>query len=140
MQKFSYPTTPFSRREIKDITRFKLIGERCSGTYYTQRLIEHNLDLPHTEEYGHKHFWTKRQENYPKDLLLVCVVREPYSWLQSFFVAKFQSFGFLAPIVSNFSKCSKCSRTFQNVPNVQNDQKIQNSRWKIAKTAEQMHG
>tara|TARA_R100000388_G_scaffold94244_1_gene80851 strand:- start:15 stop:767 length:753 start_codon:yes stop_codon:yes gene_type:complete len=88
MQKFSYPTTPFSRREIKDITRFKLIGERCSGTYYTQRLIEHNLDLPHTEEYGHKHFWTKRQENYPKDLLLVCVVREPYSWLQSFFEKK----------------------------------------------------
>jgi hypothetical protein len=88
MKKYSYPDTPFSKRKTRPVTRFKVIGERCSGTYYTQRLIEHNLDISHTEEYGHKHFWSKRREGYPKDLLLVMVVREPYSWLQSFYEKK----------------------------------------------------
>jgi hypothetical protein len=88
MKKYSYPKTPFFKRRTKKIEQFKIIGERCSGTYYVQRLIEHNLDIPHTNEYGHKHFWGTRKEKYPKNLLLVCVVREPYSWLQSFFEKK----------------------------------------------------
>jgi len=75
MKRYSYPKAPFSKRRNKEINEFKIIGERCSGTYYIQRLIEHNLKIPHTNEYGHKHFWSKRQEKYPKELLLVCVVR-----------------------------------------------------------------
>jgi len=86
MKKYSYPKTPFSKRKTKKIEQFKVIGERCSGTDYAQRLIEHNLKIPHTDEYGHKHFWGSKV--YPKNLLLVCVVREPYSWLQSFYEKK----------------------------------------------------
>tara|TARA_R110002012_G_scaffold313722_2_gene525566 strand:+ start:11516 stop:12262 length:747 start_codon:yes stop_codon:yes gene_type:complete len=88
MKKYSYPKSPYTKRRTKKVEEFKIIGERCSGTYYIQRLIEHNLKIAHTDEYGHKHFWSKRQNKYPKNLLIVCVVREPYSWMQSFFEKK----------------------------------------------------
>lgn len=87
MVKFSYPSNPFIKKRGQ-VKRFKLLGERCSGTYYAQRLIEHNFDLPHTDEYGHKHFWSFRKEKYPNDLLLVFLVREPFSWLESFYQKK----------------------------------------------------
>lgn len=87
MVKFSYPSQPFAQQKSL-VNRFKIVGERCSGTYYIQRLIEHNFHIPHTEEFGHKHFWSFRKEKLPQDLLVVACVREPISWVQSFFEKK----------------------------------------------------
>lgn len=87
MVKFSYPKTPFAKQKTFP-KHFKIVGERCSGTYYIQRLIEHNFELPHTDDYGHKHFWSVRKDKLPEDLLVVACVREPISWVQSFFEKK----------------------------------------------------
>jgi hypothetical protein len=78
---------PFVQRN-NEVKKFKLLGERCSGTYYVQRLIERNLDIPHTDELGHKHFWSTKKNGYPEDVLLVFLVRDPYTWSQSFFDKK----------------------------------------------------
>ena len=122
MKKYSYPKTPYSKRKTKKIEQFKIIGERCSGTYYAQRLIEHNLDIPHTDEYGHKHFWGKRQTKYPKNLLLVCVVREPYSWMQSFFEKKWHLPEHLDKVnFSTFIKSEMYSVKDQNIPSIGGD-------------------
>ena len=119
MKKYSYPKEPFSKRRNKEIKEFKIIGERCSGTYYIQRLIEHNLKIPHTNEYGHKHFWSKRKEKYPKELLLVCVVREPYSWMQSFFEKKWHLAEHLQKLdFSTFIQSEIYSVKDQNIPNI----------------------
>jgi len=118
MIKFSYPNEPFLRKG-KGVSRFKILGERCSGTYYAQRLIQHNLNIEHCEDYGHKHFWTKRKENYPKDLLLVIMVRDPYTWAESFYRKKwhvpehFHSLNFSDFITSEFFSIKD-----QNIPNI----------------------
>lgn len=118
MVKFSYPDTPFFRKG-RWPSQFKILGERCSGTYYTQRLIQHNLQVEHCEDYGHKHFWTKRKEKYPKDLLLVILVRDPYTWAESFYRKKwhvpehFHSLNFSDFITSEFYSIKD-----QNIPNI----------------------
>ncbi len=87
MVRFSYPKEPFAKQKTL-VSNFKIIGERCSGTYYIQRLIEHNFEIPHTEDFGHKHFWSYKKGKISDDLLIVACVREPISWVQSFFEKK----------------------------------------------------
>ena len=91
----------------KNIKRFKVCGERCSGTNYAAYLVKKNFPSlvevgPHT--YGHKHFmiWQgvsvkpaslSRLEygndatsfKHSDDCLFLIVIRNPYDWVRSFY-------------------------------------------------------
>jgi hypothetical protein len=89
------------------IDKFKILGERCTGTNFVESLIKlnclHIQDASHLE-YGHKHFiwWLgseisnaeiKKMGFNPKDFffqnsencLFVVVVRNPYDWIRSLY-------------------------------------------------------
>lgn len=87
----------------KDISRIVLYGERCSGTNYTERLVRSFCSTPvipttgaiirkktNTKNnwFGHKHFFGFHSEvidKYQADTLFICVVRNPYNWIMSFY-------------------------------------------------------
>jgi hypothetical protein len=91
------------------ITRFKICGERCSGTNFVMHLLHANFpNFRETSmfEFGHKHFlwWFGTPIDYQKlqklkytqnavdmsgsqDCLFVVVIRDPYDWLRSFYLA-----------------------------------------------------
>ena len=74
-------TGNFSRAEPK---RFKIYGERCSGTNFICGLIKNNF--PHLEE-ERLYNWEKHSFVNPpfarKDTIAIVVVREAMRWLQS---------------------------------------------------------
>jgi len=93
----------FSGNQLK---RFKVCGERCSGTNYIMHLLHANFpELKHTQqlEFGHKHFlWWFGCTDFKKliplkykinavdmsgssDCLFVGIVRNSYDWLRSFY-------------------------------------------------------
>ena len=69
------------------IKKFTIFGERCSGTNYVQQLILKNFDTEITWEYGWKHFFGFNEDSLENsdDTLFICVVREPYEWLNSLY-------------------------------------------------------
>lgn len=62
--------------------RFQVLGERSSGTNFVKRLIGRNSDLRPTEALGWKHGFAQMTA-IPADLAVICVVREPRSWVLS---------------------------------------------------------
>ena len=68
---------------IKKVT---IYGERCSGTNYLENLIIDNFDTDITWEYGWKHFFGFQDEKLKNsdDTLFICIVRDIYSWMNSF--------------------------------------------------------
>jgi hypothetical protein len=112
----------FSFKPIKEkcskneVTSFKVLGERCSGTNFCSSLVESNLNFQNnfsdTTIYGHKHFiwWVgseieeKTIESFvgdsqpfnPKNFffqnsencLFILIVRNPYDWVRSWYLAK----------------------------------------------------
>jgi hypothetical protein len=101
-----YPT-----KSKSGIKRFKICGERCTGTNYLHHLIGKNFpELSSTgkSEYGQKHFlwWIGTPIDFQKlknlkyatdavtfinsnDCLFVVIVRDPYDWLRSFSGSRF---------------------------------------------------
>lgn len=93
----------YSGNEIK---KFKVCGERCSGTNFLSALVDSNfLELENTLAYGHKHFlwWFNNPQDAKKlsslkyslrevnmegseDVLFIVVVRSPLDWLRSFYL------------------------------------------------------
>jgi hypothetical protein len=69
------------------IAQFTIFGERCSGTNYLEEVILNNFDINVTYEYSHKHFFGFQNEllQISDDTLFICIVREPISWINSFF-------------------------------------------------------
>jgi len=67
------------------ITRFTIYGERCSGTNYLQELIELNFDVETTWDYGWKHFFGFNDVSRSDDTLFICIIRDPYTWLNSLY-------------------------------------------------------
>jgi len=67
------------------ITKFTIYGERCSGTYYLERLIAFNFDVEVTWEYGWKHFFGFNDLSDSDDTLFIGLVREPVDWIMSFY-------------------------------------------------------
>jgi len=82
------------------LKKLQIFGERNSGTRYLARLVEKNLQLVVTQDYGFKHWFipgvvprsrenltTDRQavksiyEN--EDTLFLYIVRHPYGWLKA---------------------------------------------------------
>ena len=66
--------------------KVKIYGERCSGTNYLEQLLLKNFNvqmIPH--EYGHKHFFGFHNLNDSDNVLFICVVRDPVTWINSFY-------------------------------------------------------
>ena len=48
---------PFTHSSHVEISSFKILGERCSGTNFVEQLILENFkSVLHTNLYGHKHW------------------------------------------------------------------------------------
>jgi hypothetical protein len=69
------------------IKRVQIYGERCSGTNYLKKLIETNFEEPVVNNvgYGHKHFFGFQDLKNSKDVLFICIIRDPFTWLNSFY-------------------------------------------------------
>lgn len=67
------------------IKRFIIYGERCSGTNYLQELIQLNFDVDITWDYGWKHFFGFNDVSKSDNTLFVCIIRDPYTWLNSMY-------------------------------------------------------
>lgn len=65
--------------------KFTIYGERCSGTNYLQNLIELNFDAEVTWVYEWKHFFGFHNLEDANDTLFICIARDLYSWLNSFY-------------------------------------------------------
>ena len=70
----------------KQINKFAILGERCTGTNCLEEAMLKNFKIEYTAEYGNKHFYCyndykKRESN---DTLFIGIVRNPIYWLNSF--------------------------------------------------------
>ena len=81
--------TTTAQRGAREADRFTIYGERCSGTKWLTVLLEGNLGLPVTWEFGWKHFFGGTQKLPGRDAtgstLFVCVVRDPVDWVNSLY-------------------------------------------------------
>lgn len=63
----------------------QIFGERHSGTKFVANLCRNFLDTKVVFDFGHKHFFNidciKEQKDKMDNTLFLCVVRNPYSWL-----------------------------------------------------------
>jgi hypothetical protein len=81
-----FATTGLAVSHVGDtpITRFKVLGERSSGTNFVKRLIGRNTDLIPSEALGWKH-GVPHMMAVPRDMAVICVVRRADSWAMSMF-------------------------------------------------------
>lgn len=83
---------------VSKVTQFTILGERCSGTNYVEKLISKNFDIDLTWDYGFKDYSSSRcykhffgfSDDYADNVecdkcLFVCIVRDPYEWIGSLF-------------------------------------------------------
>ncbi len=69
---------------MTEINRFCILGERCTGTNYLQKLMETNFNLTEeTHKYGWKHFFGFSNYENSDDVLFIGIVRDPFQWLGS---------------------------------------------------------
>lgn len=69
-------------------TRFTILGERCSGTNYLEKLMLTNFEIELTWNYGHKHFFGFADYNINNDednILFIGIVRNPIDWIYSLY-------------------------------------------------------
>jgi hypothetical protein len=66
----------------KPIKNFKILGERCSGTYFVEYAMKQNFNI--TFQPGDSHFFGHNSLDIPDDTLLICVVRNSVDWIDSF--------------------------------------------------------
>ena len=71
------------------LTRFNILGERCSGTNAMQKLLTANFHIEVTQDFHHKHFFGFPDPAHPLHeadcVLFVGSVRHPVDWLSSFY-------------------------------------------------------
>lgn len=73
--------------KYEHIEEFQIYGERSCGTKLLQKSLS-CFNMNYTEFYGHKHFmgFAKPERiEFTFHTMFVCIVRNPYHWLQSFF-------------------------------------------------------
>jgi len=95
--------TAFNNNSLNSecIKYFTILGERCSGTNYIEKLISKNFDITYTNKYGykdynnenaHKHFF-RFSEDYSKSdtdqCLFICIIRDPYEWIGSLYCKRY---------------------------------------------------
>ena len=78
------------------IKYFTIMGERCSGTNFLEQAILKNFDIELIWHYGYKHFFGFYDFNTKNpiisnddEVLFLSIVREPISWLHSFYQKKY---------------------------------------------------
>lgn len=84
------------------ITKYTIFGERCSGTNYIYNIMQLNFNLIFTNEYGHKHFFGFDKYKDSDDTLFIGIVREPFSWANSFYRDKHHLRGEITKSVDKF--------------------------------------
>jgi hypothetical protein len=70
------------------LTHYTIFGERHSGTKLTEKIIHYNTSLIHNHQYGWKHGFGFNDPEFllnNNHTLFLCLVRNPYDWLLSFF-------------------------------------------------------
>lgn len=67
------------------ITKFTILGERCSGTNFLEQAIIKNFDIEITWQYGYKHFFGFEDYSDSDDTLFIGIVRNPYKWINSLY-------------------------------------------------------
>ena len=67
------------------VSKFTILGERCSGTNFLEKAILENFDINITWEYGWKHFFGFNEYNNNDDTLFIGIVRDPYQWINSLY-------------------------------------------------------
>lgn len=68
------------------ISKFVILGERCSGTNFLEETLLANFNLEYSCEFGNKHFFcfnNYSNKNYD-DTLFIGIIRNPIYWLNSF--------------------------------------------------------
>ncbi len=70
---------------MNKITKFTILGERCSGTNFLEKAISNNFNLKITWEYGWKHFFGFNSYENSHDTLFIGIVRDPYTWMNSLY-------------------------------------------------------
>lgn len=86
---------PQSARSAKcRIELVSLLGERCSGTSYLQRLLESNFQVSNTDDYHYRHFFGFDTKTHPLDqagcVLFVGVIRAPVEWMDCLYKYQWQ--------------------------------------------------
>lgn len=70
------------------ITQATILGERCSGTNFLESALFRNFDLAVTWDFGWKHFFGFADYRDNCNTLFVGIVRDPHTWINSFFKIK----------------------------------------------------
>lgn len=74
------------------ITEYVLYGERHSGTNFFSSILNQYLTIPRSEKFGFKHWFGftdhKLIVSSPRTLF-VCIVRNPYDWLNGFYLTPY---------------------------------------------------
>jgi len=68
------------------ISKFAILGERCSGTNFLEESISKNFSIDYTCQYGNKHFFCYNNYNNSDDTLFLGIIRNPIYWINSFSV------------------------------------------------------
>ena len=75
---------------------FTIMGERCSGTNFLENSIKKNFEIEFVWHYGYKHFFGHYDYNNKNpiienddDVLFLGIIREPISWINSFYDKKY---------------------------------------------------
>lgn len=73
-----------SRPQNQKITRYTILGERCSGTNFLTAAIKNNFRL-NFNYICHKHFYGFTDFSKPEydDTLFIAIIREPYEFMNS---------------------------------------------------------
>lgn len=69
-----------------NITKFAILGERCTGTNFFEEAISQNFNITYTAEYGNKHFYcyNNYKQKSADSTLFIGIVRNPIYWINSF--------------------------------------------------------
>jgi hypothetical protein len=71
---------------VNIISKFKIYGERCSGTNYLENIVKINFEIELNQNFGHKHFFGHQDDlNNSDDTLFICIVRDPFKWINSLY-------------------------------------------------------
>lgn len=62
---------------------FTILGERCSGTKFLERLLLDNFDISVTWKYDWKHWFGFENYENNSDILFLGIVRDPVDWINS---------------------------------------------------------
>lgn len=72
------------------ISKYTIYGERCSGTWYLEQIMDLNFKTQLSWEYGWKHFFGFQDEKLlnSDDILFICIVRNLPDWINSLYREK----------------------------------------------------